>query len=259
MNRGLRSFELWMLREIERPLDPRRLPRARRARIEREVLPSATLGAVERLALYSELVHARLVECLRGDFPATQRALGAARFERLASRFLERHPSRHFSLNQLGAAFPAFLARVRCRGALVDLARLERTVQDVFDAPRDDVLRLESLRAWPPERWGSLKLRPIRALRIVRAASNANTYLQAFHDGRRASLARRTTHTLVWRSEFVVWRRELSQREHALLARVVAGESLAACLRDVPMRGSSAVRSWFETWARDGLFRALES
>ena len=51
------------------------------AQIESIVTPSTSLSGAERLAIYSRSYHARLLECLRAQFPAVRHALGDELFE----------------------------------------------------------------------------------------------------------------------------------------------------------------------------------
>lgn len=258
MKRELERFERWMLSELERPFDARRLPRARRARIESEVSPSSTLSGPERLALYADLVRTRLVRCLRQDFPATERALGARRFEALAGAFVERHPPRHYSLNQLGAGFARFLVRRRAPRSVSDLAELERAVQDVFDAPREEPLSDAELLALPQKSWGRLKLRPVAAARLIPSDFDVDRYLQAVLE--RRPLPRRQRRkgvTLVWRRGFAVYRRELPTDEAQLLAAMFAGQPLGRALATLPARARPKLAGWCRSWASEGLFRSL--
>lgn len=258
MNRELAQFERWMMAELGAPLERSQRSTARSRRVAREVQPSATLSSHQRLDLYADMIRARFVECLQSDFPATERALGAPRFAELAGQFVERHPSRHFSLNVLGVEFPRFLESQPIARGAVHLARLERAVQDVFDAPRDELLSADELRALAPERWSSLQLRPIAALRIVEAPFAINAYLQSVLDGRaQPKLMRRASRTLVWRRNFVVWRRELDRDETRLLQLFSAGSTLSAALATVSPSRRTHIAAWFERWSADGLLRSL--
>ena len=51
---------------------------------------------------------ARLVECLADDYPCVQYALGEDRFEEIARRYIEAHPSSSPSLNWFGRGFEQF-------------------------------------------------------------------------------------------------------------------------------------------------------
>lgn len=88
-----------------------------------------------RLNIYARGYWLRLLACLRADYPALQRLLGDPLFEFFARAYLNQHPPQSYSLNDLGAGFPAFLrrsqraapqaARVGALRFACDLARLE--------------------------------------------------------------------------------------------------------------------------------------
>src|SRR5262249_592418 len=95
------------------------------------------LPAAERLDIYANMYFFRLLDCLREDFPRLAPALGEDRFHNLATDYLLAHPSEHPSLRYLGRRLPEFLAGhalARESACLTDLARLEWTRADLFDA-----------------------------------------------------------------------------------------------------------------------------
>src|SRR5260370_4744681 len=144
---------------------------------ETVVTRSRALTALERLAIYSYAYYARLLECLREEFPVLKHALGDEIFDAFAAEYLERYPSRSYTLFQLGVNFPRFLAETRPdspspspsplggegegEGAvnwpdfLIDLATLELAFNEAFDGPGVEGKKLwdaDQLRAMLPER-----------------------------------------------------------------------------------------------------------
>lgn len=262
MSTELRRFQRWMLREVSRPLDPAAVAPSRRRRIEREVEPSSSLDAAGRLGIYAESIRARLIECLELDFRATRHALGPGRFARIAGAYVERHPPRHFSLDRLGDRFAEFVAHlprsVPRRAFAAELARIERAIQEVFDAPRDRPLDASRLSDAAERGGGSLRLRPISALRLVETRSAADRYVQAVLEGRRPRIVRRRTTTLVWRRDLEVLRRDLERGEARLLSALLGGATLAAALEGTRASGARIER-WFRAWAGAGLFADVET
>jgi hypothetical protein len=103
------------------------------------VLPSRRLTALERVAIYNVQYWLRLRACLVEDFDGLRRLVGARRYDALADAYLHDCPSRSFTLRDLGARFPDWLARHRSRiGGLaapaVEMARLEWAAVESFDA-----------------------------------------------------------------------------------------------------------------------------
>src|SRR5262245_9550410 len=71
---------------------------------------SRALTALERLAVYGHAYYARLLECLREEFPVLKHALGEEVFAAFAFGYLQHYPSRSYTLFQLGSNFPRYLA-----------------------------------------------------------------------------------------------------------------------------------------------------
>lgn len=94
------------------------------------VAPNSRLSAFERLEIYNRQYWYRVLGALLEDFPGLRAVVGAKAFEALSIAYLNEHPSRSFTLRNLGsklaewlAAHPKFAGR-RHRLA-VDVARME--------------------------------------------------------------------------------------------------------------------------------------
>ena len=76
---------------------------------------------------------------MEAEYPSVRQLLGPAAFATACRRFVAKHPSRSRLLNGLSADFPDFLARTlprtKRKGLAVDIARIERAMEDVFDSP----------------------------------------------------------------------------------------------------------------------------
>src|SRR5262245_21101067 len=144
--------------------------------IEALIAGDDRLPAADRLDIYANMYFFRLLDCLREDFPRLATALGEDRFHNLATDYLLAHPSEHPSLRFLGRRLPEFLAGhalARASGALVDLARLEWTRADLFDAADARPLTREDLARLSQEAAGDLPLRPVPAFRLLRLDHDA--------------------------------------------------------------------------------------
>src|ERR1700730_17054771 len=126
-------------------------------RIEDVVEPSKRRTSIERLEVYANAYYARLLECLRDEFPALLHAAGEEVFDGLAFGYLQSYPSQSYTLSELSRRFAQYLEETRPRdedeegGApswpdfMIDLVRLERCYSEVFDGPGAE--RLTPLRA----------------------------------------------------------------------------------------------------------------
>jgi len=101
-------------------------------------------NAAERLQIYQRSYVGRLVKCLAEQSPAVCHALGEELFEDFCRQYLRAHPPSSHTLHDVGHAFAAWLEGERPdrdseQGEewidfLVDLARYERQLFDLFDA-----------------------------------------------------------------------------------------------------------------------------
>jgi hypothetical protein len=123
---------------------PRRVDGGRRDALLRA---SPRLTAAEGLAIYQRGYFLRIANCMRGQFPALCHALGEALFDDFVADYISDKPPESHTLYDLGRRFPAWLGENRPDGDLpagerepwidfmIDLARFERQVFALFDAP----------------------------------------------------------------------------------------------------------------------------
>jgi hypothetical protein len=103
------------------------------------IAPNSRLTAFERLEIYNRQYWYRVLGALAEDFPALRAVIGARRFEALSIAYLAEHPSRSFTLRNLGSKLPAWLAAHpehtgRRHRLAVDMAKMEWAFVEAFDA-----------------------------------------------------------------------------------------------------------------------------
>lgn len=244
--------------------------------IERVIRRSQALTATERLEIYNRAYFARLLECLREEYPVLTAALGDDLFDEFALGYLQQHPSTSYTLADLGAKLPEYLAATRPGAAentdadwpafMIDLARLERTVSEVFDGPGIEGVQLlapESLRAIPPDRWPDVRLECVPCLRLLQFSCPVNDCYTAIRRKEPWQMPERgPAFIAVTRREFRVYRHPLTAPQHAILASLLTGECLgsaiAAAATFVPAnddRFGPSLERWFFEWTASGFFR----
>ncbi len=72
------------------------------------ITPSSTLTPAQRLDIYVQDYWGRAKESLEEDFPCVKRWLGADSFSEWITRYMERYPSKNFSLYPLGRQLTDF-------------------------------------------------------------------------------------------------------------------------------------------------------
>lgn len=262
---SLRALQEWVAFVMRHPATADVAVRARRARAIFP-LPSVLDGAIvkpndrmsvtDRLQVYNGGYLARLHEVLLSDYSVLEYLLGAARFHRLCADYVDRHPSRHPNLNQLGKKLPAFVARQtdlpRVRFA-AEVAALEKLISDAFDAPEFAPLTAERLGAIAPHDWPRAQLACNPSLRLAAFSYPVNAYYIACKEGKEPRPPRpRRSHVAVFRREGRVFRLDLEPAAHAVLAALMRGVALGRALARAD--AADKVGLWFQTWAADGLF-----
>lgn len=239
--------------------------------LEAVVLPSRSLGAAERLGIYAWMYYARLVEVLEEEYPTTRKILGDEIFDRACRRYIDRHPSTGRTLQCMSADFPAFLSR-HLRGdarrlVACDVARIERAMEDVFDAPMAEPLTHEQVSAVGPDQWATARLVLNPALRLLTLRTPANDVMNALRSRKRLrKLEPRVSHVLVHRHRYRIYRNGLDPTQFALLSTLQGGRPLAASVavalrhcRGEPVRLRAKLGRWFRDWTAAGLFVGLSS
>ena len=127
------------------------------------IAPNSRLSAFERLEIYNRQYWYRVLGALAEDFPALRALIGERRFEALSIAYLTEHPSRSFTLRNLGSKLPEWLSAHpehagRRHRLAVDLVRIEWACVEAFDAPERDPLTQRQIAALQGE--SKLALQP---------------------------------------------------------------------------------------------------
>ena len=230
------------------------------------VLPSKQLTSVERLDIYAHMYYARLIEVMEAEYPTLRQLLGPHAFAAACRQFVAKNPSRTRTLGSLSARFPDFLAKTLPRsnrnGLAVDVARIERAMEDVFDAPHAEPMTASGFAELGARDWDGVTLRVTPALRLLKLRYPANEYMNAVRRGERPRVPRpRATFAIVFRRGFQVMRRDQEPEQFRLLQALAAGRPLAGAVRaSIGKKKASADRvarrlgRWFEEWAGAHLF-----
>lgn len=244
------------------------------------IAPNSRLSAFERLEIYNRQYWFRVLGALAEDFAGLSAVIGARAFEKLSIAYLTAHPSRSFTLRNLGshlaewlAANPQFAGR-RQRLA-IDVARIEWAFVEAFDNAERTPLTLDQVATL--DAGSPLALQPqLRLLaldypadelvlrlhhREKRQTSEAGVRHEDSPDApaRLPKLRRRPTWLAAHRVDNSVFYRRLQREEFLTLAAIRHGlplaEALAAGFADSRIPESHRaprVREWFATWAELG-------
>jgi hypothetical protein len=211
------------------------------------IKPNARLSSFERLEIYNRQYWFRLFSSFEEDFPGLKSIVGTRRFEKLMRAYLEAHPSRSFTLRNLGRSLVSWLREnpqyaQPDTDAAVSMAALEWAHIEAFDNEQRPPLSAEEVASL--EDTSHLALQPY--VRLVEAPYAVDDALIAIRDTSHASgtqasnavsihLVRRTRsrtprrkqiHLAVHRHEDSVYYKRLSGEDFRLLHALDSGASL---------------------------------
>jgi hypothetical protein len=240
------------------------------------IQPSKALSSADRLEIYVNAYHARLMECLDEEFSVTRWAMGEELFAAVSFGYLQNHPSQSYTLGQLGARFPGYLAETRLHAAampegagehwpqfIIELAMLERSLYEVYDGPgpeRSGALRGEHLAGLAPESWADLRLQPAPSLRLHAFENDVSTFWARRKDGEEPAVEPPSDCWLaIGRRDYVVERHSLSAAQFTVLSSLVEGKTLGEALSFAAERHSAEeiephLGQWFAAWMEAQFF-----
>jgi len=244
------------------------------------IAPNSKLNSFERLEIYNRQYWYRVLGALAEDFPALRAVVGARAFEALSVAYLSAHPSRSFTLRNLGSqltnwliANPQFTGR-RHRLA-VDVTRIEWAFIEAFDNAESTPLTVEEIATL--DAGSRLALQP--HLILIALNYPADDLVLGLHkrDKRQTSeagvshedvdeapvklprLRPRSTWVAAHRVENSVYYLRLKREEFLTLAAIRQGLPLADAIesgfigsRTPESRRTGLVQQWFGSWAELG-------
>ncbi|MGC1463522.1 MAG: DNA-binding domain-containing protein [Terracidiphilus sp.] len=244
------------------------------------IAPNSRLSAFERLEIYNRQYWFRVLGALAEDFAGLGVVIGARAFEKLSIAYLAAHPSRSFTLRNLGSRLPEWLAANpqfagRRHRLALDVARIEWAFVEAFDGAEHNPLTLDQVATL--DAGSRLALQP--HLRLAALEYPADDLVLGLHNREKRQtseagvrhegspdapaklpkLRRRPTWLAAHRVDNSVFYRRLKREEFLTLTAIRHGLPLAEALADgfadsrIPEpRRALCVREWFATWAELG-------
>jgi hypothetical protein len=229
------------------------------------ILPSARLGAEERLELYRRSYLLRLLECLREMHPALRHVLGPELFDAFALDYLAARPPNSYTLFDLDEGFADHLAATRPEGdaqpwphLLIDVVRFERAFHEVYDGPGLEGHVVPSARdvgEAPPG--ARIQVSPAPCVRLLHSRYPVGDFVLAVRRGKAPGLpSPAPTWLALARRDYAVKLVPLSPCSYAALEALLGGAD-ARRAAEVAGTAHRTVREWIAAWADQGLFAAI--
>jgi hypothetical protein len=289
--RDLAALQRAMWGLVSQPLtaDNRMKPRTRDGRSTAAAAaeiakPNDRLTSFERLEIYNRMYWFRVLDSLYEDCPGLRAVLGDAKFMRMAEAYLQKYPSRSFTLRNLPSRLEKFLREEpkwsKPHTALcLDLARFEWAQVEVYDGGAQPLFRVEDLAGVNPARV-RLALQPYLQLLLLDHpvdefliaikkreallrgdASNAPTRVRTAKASRVPLPEREKCAVAVHRMDGRIYFKRLEPAACKVLLAIRAGQPLGQALaaglpRAKPAQADWAgkVQVWFSTWMQLGWF-----
>lgn len=223
--------------------------------VEAHVVGTDRVPIATRLGIYHHAYRSRLVEALCSNYPALAKLLGAEQFAQLGAEYIDACDSRTFSVRHYGDQLSKFVKTP----LLVDLARWEWTMADVFDAADATSLGVKALESVPPEEWSDIRLGFHPSMRRLSLSSNAVQVWKAL--GSDAAVPEPQSDIepvtwLLWRHDLKTLFRSLSAPEAQMVDGAIAGRSFGDLCSDLcvhctedeaPALAARFLRDWVES------------
>ncbi len=217
----------------------------------RYIKPNSQLTSLERLEIYNRQYWFRVIAAVSEDFPALNAVLGREKFDSLVLAYLRENPSTSFSLRNLGARLPAWLASYPklaspMHALAVDVARLEWAYIEAFDGASLAPLGWQDFAGLGSD--STLRLQPHLqlldlqypvdevVLAVRKVTPEIDIVSNAVSERRQASevvlpeVSRSSVYLAVHRFDNSVYYRRIEREEFLLLADLRDGDSIATAI-----------------------------
>jgi len=244
------------------------------------IAPNSRLSSFERLEIYNRQYWYRILGALSEDFPALRSVIGSRAFDAMSVAYLNAHPSRSFTLRNLGSQLAQWLTTnshfaARRADLAVDVVRIEWAFVEAFDGAEHEPLTLDQIATL--DGGSHLALQP--HLQLVELAYPIDDLVLNLHKQEKRQtteagvkheevdhgpaklppLRRKPTYLAAHRVDYSVYYLRLKRGEFHTLRGIQQGRPLAEAIeagvttaRVPAARRPQLVRQWFTAWAELG-------
>jgi hypothetical protein len=234
------------------------------------IVDGPPLPAADRLAIYRNAYRVRLIDALHETYPVLHGLLGDQAWVELGHDFVAGHPSVFRSIRWYGRELPCFLAGnapYDSAPILAEVAALEWTLSEVFDAHDAEPLSRAAFSTVDPSAWGGLTFEFHPSLRRLSLSWNTAAVWKAMSADETPPSAQRAAFEatwLLWRQNLQNYFRSMSAAERVAIDSAIRGRSFGEICEDLnsllPEEEIPAAAAGFlGTWADSGIIISLQS
>jgi hypothetical protein len=254
------------LRELQRDMQRHLL--GEESAVTAAIVDAPPLTAADRLAIYRNAYQVRLIDALHETYPVLHGLLGDEMWVALGEAYVAAHPSVFRSIRWYGRELAQFTARCAPYAAepiLSEVALLEWTLAEVFDAKDAQPLPRAALSATEPSAWGSLTFQFHPSLRRLEFNWNTAAVWKAMsveETPPRPERAAAAAPWLLWRQNLQNYFRSMTAVESAALDSALRGRNFGEICEDLSTilpeeEIPAAAASLLGTWADSGIIVGL--
>ncbi len=214
-------------------------------------------SASQRLNIYASGYRLRLKEAISTDFDKLFSYLGDDLFEQLMDAYIDRYQSSHPSLRYYSKNMCELLKAEEPftqYPELIELANIEQTFNNSFDAADCDTITMDKIAEIAPEAWADLSITFHASMALLPLQKNTFPIWKALSEEQSPpnSLVEPSI-WMIWRKDLVSRYREVSEAESKILTLAMNGENftqlceamLAFCDEEqAPMQVIGLLQNW---------------
>ena len=204
---------------------------------------------------------ARLAEIMGEDYERTHEYLGDARFARLIKDYIAANPSDQRNARWFGRHLPTFIKRTEPYSPhpeVIELATLEKALNDAFDAADAEPLTVEDLASVVPVDWPALEFAPHPTAARLTFRTNAAEIWSALREETPPPKPLRLPEPsplIVWRQDFMARFKPMSAEEAMMWDEAVKGVRFGVLCEmvatfggedDAELRAASYLKDWVD-------------
>jgi hypothetical protein len=233
-----------------------------------DIVDAPPLPAADRLAIYRNAYQVRLIDAMNDTYPVVHELLGDEMWVALGEAYVAANPSPYRSIRWYGGTLPDFLAHASPFSdapILSEVASLEWTLAEVFDARDAEALTRAALSAIEPQQWSALRFEFHPSLRRLEFCWNTAAVWKAMSRQEPPPTPERADAPapwVLWRQNLQNYFRSMTAAESAALDAALRGlsfgeicEDLAAVLPQDEIPAAAA--GLLGTWADSGIITGL--